>query len=212
MPACAVVRRCDRARCWPGRALPVPRRAGRWRPSRAACRSGSRWFVGGARRAGPIAGRASRRLCSAPLYIGVPLGACSSRAALAGRTRTLLLIATVVVSDSAQYYTGRAFGRRPLAPAISPKKTVEGAIGGLVFGTLFMAVAGRRRLPARPGAVARAAAALRLVVLGICGDLFESRLKRARGRERQLGADSRARRRARSDRRAAVCRARLFYL
>ena len=52
-------------------------------------------------------------------------------------------MATIVVSDSAQYYTGRAFGRRPLAPAISPKKTVEGAIGGLVFGTLAMAVGGR---------------------------------------------------------------------
>ena len=35
-------------------------------------------------------------------------------------------MATIVISDSAQYYTGRAFGRRPLAPAISPKKTVRG--------------------------------------------------------------------------------------
>ena len=41
----------------------------------------------------------------------------------------------IIVSDSAQYYTGRALGRRPLAPSISPKKTLEGAIGGLVFGT-----------------------------------------------------------------------------
>ena len=54
----------------------------------------------------------------------------------------------IVVSDSAQYYTGRALGRRPLAPAISPKKTVEGAIGGMVFGTAAMIVwrpAGRSR-------------------------------------------------------------------
>ena len=43
---------------------------------------------------------------------------------------TLLLVGTVVVSDSSQYYTGRILGRRPLAPAISPKKTVEGALGG----------------------------------------------------------------------------------
>ena len=39
---------------------------------------------------------------------------------------------TVIVSDTAQYYTGRRSGRRPLAPAISPKKTVEGALGGFV--------------------------------------------------------------------------------
>ena len=49
---------------------------------------------------------------------------------------------TVMVSDTAQYYTGRAFGRRPLAPAISPKKTIEGAIGGFVFGTVLFAVVG----------------------------------------------------------------------
>ena len=47
-----------------------------------------------------------------------------------------MLMLTIVVSDTAQYYTGRAFGRRPLAPAISPKKTIEGAVGGFVFGGL----------------------------------------------------------------------------
>ena len=88
---------------------------------------------------------------------------------------------TVIVSDTAQYYTGRAFGRRPLAPAISPKKTIEGAVGGFVFGA---AAAGRRSgtggcrpcpLPLR---VALGAA---VVALGIAGDLFESMLKRSAG-------------------------------
>ena len=97
------------------------------------------------------------------------------------RTATLLLIATVVVSDSAQYYSGRAFGRRPLAPAISPKKTIEGAIGGVVFGTLFMALAGPRRAARRGAACRWRLLGLAVVVLGICGDLFESRLKRAAG-------------------------------
>ena len=72
------------------------------------------------------------------LYIGVPLGTLAAIRSIGGRDATLLLMATIVVSDSAQYYTGRAFGRRQLAPAISPKKTVEGAIGGLVFGTAAM--------------------------------------------------------------------------
>ena len=92
----------------------------------------------------------------------------------------LLLIATIVISDSAQYYTGRAFGKRPLAPTISPKKTIEGAIGGVIFGILFMAVAGRFVLPVL-GIPALALLGAVVVVLGILGDLFESRLKRDAG-------------------------------
>jgi phosphatidate cytidylyltransferase len=115
----------------------------------------------------------------APWYIGLPLGMLVAVHGTAGAWATLVLIATVVVSDSAQYYTGRAFGRRPLAPAISPKKTVEGAIGGVVFGTLFLAVAGPWAIGA--GIVAMGLLGLVVAVLGICGDLFESRLKRASG-------------------------------
>jgi phosphatidate cytidylyltransferase len=115
----------------------------------------------------------------APIYIGVPLGMLAAGQILAGWQATLLLLGTVVVSDSAQYYTGRAFGRRPLAPAISPKKTIEGALGGVVFGTLFMTLAGAAVLPSGPAGRALLGAAI--VVLGIIGDLFESRLKRAAG-------------------------------
>jgi phosphatidate cytidylyltransferase len=116
----------------------------------------------------------------APWYIGVPLGLLTALHAQHGAPITLLLIATVVVSDSAQYYSGRMLGRRPLAPTISPKKTIEGAIGGVVFGSVFMLVAGSWLLP---GVVPLAliAVGLSIVVLGICGDLFESRLKRVAG-------------------------------
>jgi len=110
-------------------------------------------------------------------YIGMPLGMLVSVQAINGSKATLLLIATVVLSDTAQYYCGRTFGRRPLAPTISPKKTIEGAIGGLVFGTLFMALAGPRVLPGL-APVPMAVLGLTVVVFGICGDLFESRLKR----------------------------------
>ena len=116
----------------------------------------------------------------APWYIGVPLGLLTAVHAQHGAYVTLLLIATVVVSDSAQYYSGRTFGRRPLAPTISPKKTIEGAVGGVVCGTLFMLIAGSWLLPgAAP--VPLLAVGLAIVVLGICGDLFESRLKRVAG-------------------------------
>lgn len=116
----------------------------------------------------------------APVYIAVPLGMLVAVHALHGWRATLLLMGTVVVSDSAQYYSGRAFGRRPLAPAISPKKTVEGAVGGVIFGTLFMVLLGPLALPGTPP-VPLVALGVLIVMLGICGDLFESRLKRAAG-------------------------------
>jgi phosphatidate cytidylyltransferase len=116
----------------------------------------------------------------APWYIGMPLGMLATVHAIGGRGATLLLIGTVVVSDSAQYYTGRAFGRRPLAPAISPKKTIEGAVGGVVVGSIFMALAGRWALPSATP-LALALLGLAIVILGIAGDLFESRLKRTAG-------------------------------
>jgi phosphatidate cytidylyltransferase len=116
----------------------------------------------------------------APIYIGAPLGMLVALQMLSGPKATLLLIATIVMSDSAQYYTGRAFGRRPLAPTISPKKTVEGAIGGIVFGALFMAVAMTLVFPLTP-VIVRVLLGLVIVLLGIAGDLFESRLKRLAG-------------------------------
>ena len=114
------------------------------------------------------------------VYIGVPLGAVASVRTIGGREAVLLLMATIVISDSAQYYTGRAFGRAPLAPSISPKKTREGAIGGLVFGTAAMIVGGRYVFPAS-SLVMLAVTGLVVVLLGIVGDLFESLLKRSAG-------------------------------
>ena len=115
-----------------------------------------------------------------PWYIGMPLGMLGAVQAVGGRLATLLLIATIIVSDSAQYYTGRVLGRRPLAPTISPRKTIEGAIGGAVLATLFLALAGPRVLPAA-GVASFALVGLAMAALGICGDLFESRLKRIAG-------------------------------
>ena len=110
-------------------------------------------------------------------YIGVPLGLLAALNIARGWRATLLLIATVVVSDSLQFYTGRLFGRHALAPAISPKKTIEGAIGGVIAGTLFMMFVGRSVFPEHPWPWL-AALGLVMVLLGILGDLFESRLKR----------------------------------
>jgi phosphatidate cytidylyltransferase len=114
------------------------------------------------------------------LYLGLPIGALVSIRETRGREALFLLMLTVIVSDTAQYYTGRLFGRRLLAPAISPKKTIAGAGGGFVFGTLLLAAVGRWWLPAVPLAI-RAALGAAVVALGIAGDLFESMLKRSAG-------------------------------
>jgi phosphatidate cytidylyltransferase len=114
------------------------------------------------------------------LYIGLPIAALIGIRAIGGPRVLFLLMLTVIVSDTSQYYTGRLFGRRPLAPAVSPKKTVEGAVGGLVFGTALFAVVGMWWLPALPIAF-RVLLGLTLVALGIAGDLFESMLKRSAG-------------------------------
>jgi phosphatidate cytidylyltransferase len=114
------------------------------------------------------------------LYLGVPIGAMVAVRESHGREELFLLMLAVMVSDTAQYYTGRAFGRRLLAPTISPKKTVEGALGGFVFGGVFLAVVGRWWLPQVP-LVLRAAIGVTIVALGIVGDLFESMLKRSVG-------------------------------
>ncbi|HZR27040.1 MAG TPA: phosphatidate cytidylyltransferase [Vicinamibacterales bacterium] len=116
----------------------------------------------------------------AVVYIALPLASLVQLRLIGGPQAVFLLMLTVMVSDTAQYYTGRAFGRRPLAPRISPKKTVEGAIGGFVFGTLLFALLCTWWVPRMSMAV-RIGLGLAIVALGIAGDLFESFLKRRAG-------------------------------
>jgi phosphatidate cytidylyltransferase len=131
-------------------------------------------------RPGPAILRDTAASMLAVMYIGLPLGALAAIRLIGGREAILLLMATIVVSDSAQYYTGRAFGRRKLAPSISPAKTVEGAAGGVILGTAAMTLGGLRVFPAANPALLILASA-GVVALGIVGDLFESLLKRSAG-------------------------------
>ena len=114
------------------------------------------------------------------LYLALPIGALVEIRERAGAAPLFLLMLTVIVSDTAQYYTGRLLGRRPLAPVLSPKKTVEGALGGLVFGTFVFAFVGAWWLPVVPASV-RVVLGVGIVAVGIAGDLFESMLKRSAG-------------------------------
>ncbi len=114
------------------------------------------------------------------LYLGLPIGALVAVQEFAGREAVVLLLATIMVSDTAQYYGGRWLGRTPLAPAISPKKTVEGALFGLAAGVALMLVIATPGLD-RSTVPQRALLGVALVGLGIAGDLFESQLKRGAG-------------------------------
>lgn len=100
----------------------------------------------------------------------------------------LSLMAVVWIADTAAYFAGRAFGRRKLAPAISPGKTWEGVYGALVATGLYALALvwlapGAGVTPAQSLAAVAGWVALILGVtaLSIVGDLFESQLKRQRG-------------------------------
>ena len=104
---------------------------------------------------------------------------CSRRV---GPAATTWLLAVIAVSDSAQYYTGRAFGRRKLAPAVSPGQDRRRRGRRLVVaGASPASCSARGRLPACRCAAAGRPRRSRWRSFGIAGDLFESLLKRSAG-------------------------------
>jgi phosphatidate cytidylyltransferase len=131
-----------------------------------------------------LAGRSETRTLRAvlavflmSLWVGAPL----AHLGLFGHNRhgiVLILIAVVGpwISDSGAYFAGRFFGRHFLFPSLSPKKTVEGGVGGLFLTLLVVAPVAYLLLDFGPvkaliiGAV--------VSVASQCGDLFESSLKR----------------------------------
>ena len=101
----------------------------------------------------------------------------------------VMVMAIVWISDTAAYFAGYHFGRRKLAPTVSPGKTWEGVIGAYIATTIY-ALALRASLPDTaavfPAASVGGTPALLVFVwavtgLGIVGDLFESALKRGAG-------------------------------
>jgi phosphatidate cytidylyltransferase len=103
-----------------------------------------------------------------------------------GPLHLLMMLGLVWVADTAAYLAGRAFGKRKLAPAISPGKTWEGVAGALLASVIYaiiwaqfepelaVLVQGTAWLPYLAGAVV-------LCAVSIVGDLFESAAKRRAG-------------------------------
>jgi phosphatidate cytidylyltransferase len=120
------------------------------------------------------------------LMMPVAIGAAWLAAVLLQRAGAQFLIAVVVVTvvaDVSGYFVGRAFGRVKLAPTISPGKTREGAIGGIVAAALW-AVAASLYLGLISGSALFLVVALVGAFLGafaVIGDLWESQLKRQAG-------------------------------
>ncbi len=84
-------------------------------------------------------------------------------------------------ADTGAYFAGRKFGKHKLAPNVSPAKTIEGLVGGvLLTGTLIIAVAVYRELAAMRF-VAFVGLSLLTVFASVLGDLLESMMKRQAG-------------------------------
>ena len=80
-------------------------------------------------------------------------------------------------SDTGAYFTGRAIGKHKLAPSISPGKTVEGLIGGILTAAAFGALATFWFFPELPYQCSIPLACV-LAFAGVLGDLAESAMKR----------------------------------
>lgn len=99
----------------------------------------------------------------------------------------LSLLTLIWIADIAAYFVGRAIGHRKLAPAISPGKTLEGALAGVLGVVIWVFVSAQwsgsfgAALLNKWGTVITLLLSVLLAVFSICGDLFESLLKRRAG-------------------------------
>lgn len=120
----------------------------------------------------------------AVVYVGLSIGSMVSLRATppdaVGRMWVFFLLAVVMLGDTAAYYTGSAVGKHALAPKISPKKTIEGLMGGLIVSVVAAAIAAEFLIPDFDW-MRGACVGFGLAWLGVVGDLFESLLKRSAG-------------------------------
>jgi phosphatidate cytidylyltransferase len=111
------------------------------------------------------------------LIVALPL---LHRQAVHGRLWVTVAVAVTFVCDTGAYFVGRSLGRHKLAPTISPGKTVEGGLGGLLASLGFMVVA-RYTFFAALTWLDCILVGVAAGVLGPIGDLTESMLKRSAG-------------------------------
>jgi phosphatidate cytidylyltransferase len=118
-----------------------------------------------------------------PLWVGGGIGAIALLRVAPGDEGPGYVVLSLVIAwiaDTGAYFAGKTFGKHPLYASVSPKKTVEGAMGGVVACILGALATRWLVIPAMPVRDAVAIGALGSV-LGIFGDLGESLLKRSTG-------------------------------
>ena len=115
------------------------------------------------------------------LYIGLTLSfLVLTRMLPHGEWLIFFILLVTWAGDTGAYYAGTLFGRRPLAPRISPKKTMEGLVGGLIAATLISYLARWWFLPDLSG-IDCLLLAIIITMTGLWGDLAESVIKRSVG-------------------------------
>ena len=158
------------------------------------------WAAGGEAVARFSEGRSLFSL-SAGVFSLVYLGLCGASVVwlrawhsnAVGITALVSLIAVVKLADAAAYGAGRLFGRAPMTPRLSPKKTWEGAVGALAGATAAAFIVLHLLAPqwftelTPPSAVATFGYALVLAAAGMTGDLVASYLKRSAGAKDSSG-------------------------
>lgn len=97
-----------------------------------------------------------------------------------GGTFLVILWVSIWICDTAAYFGGRVFGKHKLAPVISPNKTIEGAIFGLIFGIATFVIMGILLMPSIDVFYFWISGII-VGVFGQIGDLVESRFKRDTG-------------------------------
>ena len=141
-------------------------------------------------RGGGLIGRAAATLSAALLVGGAMFHATTLRNGAEGPFPILFALAATFAADTGAYFVGRAFGSRKLAPAVSPNKTWEGAVGGLLSATAAGALAGAAAHLASPRGdspdlavllTTSGAVGATLGIAGQFGDLYVSKLKRKAG-------------------------------
>ncbi|MEF2824202.1 MAG: phosphatidate cytidylyltransferase [Peptococcaceae bacterium] len=110
----------------------------------------------------------------------LPLHMISLRLLPQGSWMLMSVFIMVWVCDSGAYFTGYFLGKHKMAPHLSPKKTIEGGVGGVLL-TVVAALIIQRFLPIAPNMLNAVIVALLVAFGAIVGDLFESYLKRSFG-------------------------------
>lgn len=125
------------------------------------------------------------QLFAATVYVVMSFVAiCVLRYMEAGIWNLVIMLVAAWGSDTFAYFTGMLFGRHKLIPEISPKKTVEGAIGGVVCATLLMLLYGfivGLATDFEPNYLVLAFCGFVLSAVSQVGDLIASLIKRERG-------------------------------